>query len=101
MTPRGDRERSRKIRSLKIRNEKHYRPASDHIVQVVERHRRVGSPALRLEKQNLADDSERVGSALLRRDKQFHAVGEQEEPDFVVVANRTERQKTGNLGREL
>ena len=83
-------ERLRKIRRLKIRNEKDDRPARDNVVQVIECQCRLGAASLRFKKQNLANEAQSVRSAFFRWNKKFDAIGEKYQPDLVVVTNSAE-----------
>src|SRR5262249_47737284 len=49
----------------------------------------------------LADDAQRVRSALLRRNEQLDAIGEKQEAYFVVISNGTECEEAGYLGSKL
>src|SRR5206468_2044173 len=91
----------RKIRCLKIRDEKDDRAPCHNFVEVIKRQRRFRAASLRLEKQNLANESQRVRSAFFRRDKKFHAIGEEDEPDFVVVPDCTEGEQACNFCRQF
>src|SRR4029450_2829559 len=60
---------SRKIGCLKIRNEEHNSASCDNFVQIVEGHRRVCAASLWFEKEDFADESQRMGATFLRRNE--------------------------------
>ncbi len=99
--PSAYREGLRKIRCLKIRDEKDDRAPCHNFVEVIKRQRRFCAASLRLEKQNLADESQRVRPAFFRRDKKFHAIREKDQADFVVVPDCTEGKQACNFRRQL
>src|SRR5262249_54004541 len=70
------RERPGEIWRLKIRDEKHNGAAGDDFIQVIEGQPGFGAAALWFEKQNLANDTQRVRATFLRRNKKLDAVGE-------------------------
>src|SRR5205807_990726 len=101
MASAADRERVREVRRLKIGNEKDNCATRHDFVQIIERERGISSTAGRFEKQNLANESKRVGTPFLRRNKKFHPVGKKNQPHLVVVANRAESEQTGHLGGQF
>src|SRR5437763_11721263 len=78
MTPPRHRERLRKIRRLKIGDEKYHSPAGDDLVQVVKSQRRLGPAPLWCKKENFANDAKGVRPSLFRWNKKLHPIGEEE-----------------------
>ena len=70
-------------------------------MQIVERQREVGAAPLGLDVQHLADHPERPVLALLRRHEALDPVGEQDQPDLVVVADGAQREQRAQFGRDL
>src|SRR5205823_10407616 len=91
----------RKIRCLKIRDEKDDRAPCHNFVEVIKRQRRFCAASLRLEKQNLADESQRVRPAFFRRDKKLQAIRERDQAEFVVVPDCTKGKTVCNFRRRL
>jgi len=91
--PATHRQRSRKIGRLKIRNEENDCASRDDFVQIVECQRWIRAASLWFEKQDLSDESQRVGAAFLRGDKKFNAIGKEDEPDLVIIPNRAESEQ--------
>ena len=90
VSPPTYRERSREIRRLKIGDEKDNRAPCYDLIQIIKRERRLRPAPLRLEKQNLADEPQRVRSAFFWWNKKLDAIGEEKQSDLIVVFNRTE-----------
>ncbi len=101
MPPARDRERARKILRLEIGDEENDRASGDDVVQVIERQARQRAAALRLEIKNLADQTQRVRAAFLRRNEKLDLIREENEPDLVVVSDRAEGEEAGDFRREL
>ncbi len=99
--PAGDRELAREVARLEVGDEKHDRATRLHFVQVSQRQRRIGPAALRFEEENFADQTERVRAAFLRRDVELHLVGEEEQPDLVVIPDGAEGEQAGHFRREF
>src|SRR4030095_6057082 len=90
-------QRSRKIGRLKIRNEENHGASCDNFIQIVEGQRRLCAASLWFEKQNLPDESQCMRAAFFRRNKKFNAIGEEDEPNLVVVPDRAESEQTGDF----
>src|SRR5919106_4683545 len=101
MSPPAYRQRPRKIRHLKIRNEKDHRAARDDFVQIIERQCRFCPASLRFKKQNLADQPQGVRPALLWRNKKFNAICEENEAHLVVIPDCAEGEQTGDFRGQL
>ena len=56
---------------------------------------------LRLEEQNLADQAQRVRAAFLRRDEELDLVGEEKQPDLVVIPDRAEGEQRRDFRRQF
>ena len=96
-----DRERLGKIGRLKIGNEKDNGTSRHDLVQRIERQRGICSATFRLEKQDFANEAQRVRATFLRRNKKFDPIGEEKQADLVIVANGAEREQTSDFGGEL
>ena len=68
-----------------------------HARHVLERAGDVGTDALWLEGEEVADDAQHVAPALARRDHMLDAIGEQHYADAIVVAHGRHRQDRGQL----
>ena len=99
--PARDRECARKILRLKIGDEENDRATGDDVVQIIEREARQRAAALRLEKKNFANQTQGVGAPFLRRNEKLDLIGEEKEPDLVVVADGAEGEQTGDFRRQL
>ena len=96
-----DRKLAGEIAGLKIRDEKNDRAAGHDFVQVAQSERGISAPALRLEIQDFANESQGVRAAFLRRDVKLDRVGEEQQADLVVIPDRAEGEETCNLSREF
>ena len=76
-------------------------PMRRHPQQELQRAVQIRPAMARLEEQHLADDAQHVPAAFARRDELLDLVGEQDQPDLVVVADGGEGQHRGDLGRQL
>src|SRR4051794_29799172 len=70
-------------------------------VKEVERDVQVCAAAFRLEKENLADDTKHVTAAFAGRDEFLDFVGEENQPDLVIVANGREGEDGSDFGGEF
>src|SRR6266540_5621393 len=94
-------ERSRKIGGLKIRNKEDNGAACDNFIKVIEGERRLCTASLWFEKQNLSDKSQRMGPAFLWGNKQFHAIGEEDETDLVIIPDRAKSEQARDFRSEF
>src|SRR4029077_3107208 len=94
-------QRSRKIGRLKVRNEENHCASCDNFIQIVEGQPRLCAASLWLEKQNLPDKPQRMGSAFLWRDKKLNAIGEEDQPDLVIVPDRAESEQARDFGGQF
>ncbi len=69
--------------------------------QVIEGDGQVGAPPLRLERQQVTDQAKRMAAALLGGDELFDPVGEQQQPDPIVVLDRGHRDHGCDLRGDL
>ncbi len=92
---------ARKIAGLKIRNEKDHGAARDDFVQVIAGRAPDPCRAGRLEKENLANDTQRMGPAFLRRNEKLDPIAEKKQADLVVVPDCAEGEQAGDFGREF
>ena len=72
--PARDCERAREIFRLEIGDEENDRASRDDVVQIIEREARQRAAALRLEVKNLADQTQRVRAAFLRRNEKLDLI---------------------------
>src|SRR2546430_5690175 len=101
MPPSTHCQRSRKVGRLKIRNEENHGASCDNFIQIVEGQGRFCAASLWFEKQNLPDESQRMGSAFLWRNKKLNAIGKENEPDLVIVPNRAESEQARDFGSQF
>jgi len=96
-------ERSRKIGRLKIGDEENYRASRHDLVQVIKGQGRFCAASLRLEKQDLANESQRVRPAFFWWNKKLDAICEKDEPtlSLFLIALKASRQATSAASSRL
>src|SRR5437016_12856298 len=89
------------MRRLKIGDEENYRASRHDLVQVIKGQGRFCAPSLRLEKQDLANESQRVRAAFFWWNKKLDAISEKNEPDLIVVPDRAEGEQASDFCGQL
>src|SRR3984957_2758996 len=93
MPPAANGQRSFVVLGMKIRNQKYHRSPGGNAIQKIERLLQICFSSLRFEVKNLADQSQDMESSLSGRNVKLHSIGEQNQPDFVVVSNSAKCQQ--------
>ena len=70
-------------------------------VQIIQGERWIRAPALRLEKEDLANEPQGMRAAFLRRNEKLDLIGEEEQADLVVIPNGAEGEQTRDFRRKF
>ena len=87
--------------ALEIRENAHHGAPPGHGVDEIECVRDVCATTFRLTAQHLAHDAQHMLTTLARWNECLDLVGEQDQPDLVVIANGREREHAGDLRLDL
>src|SRR6266436_5977748 len=98
---RQDLQRMRDICFQKIGDDEYDRLLVEHFCDVIDRGHHVGSAPDRLEREEVANDSQHVTPSLSRRNDVLDAIREKKNANAVIVLNRRHRQYRGKLARQL
>ena len=100
---RGDAQRPlvARDRRQEIGDQEGHRLPPHHVAEELQPGAERGPPALLLEGEDLAHHAQHVPLALLGRHELLHLVGEDDEADPIVVADRREGQHRRQLGRQV
>ena len=99
--PAGHGKLTRKVGRLEIGDQENDGASVQDAVQVAQGAGRIGTASLRLEVKDVADEAQGVRAAFARREIMLHVIGEEEQTDFVVVADGGKGEHAGDFGGEL
>jgi hypothetical protein len=83
-----------------IGDEDHHRAVRQHLVEEIERAVGVGTGELRPEEEDIPHDPQHVAASLGRGNELLDRLGEEQQPDLVLVADRGEREHGRKLGHQ-
>ena len=99
MTSRQFLERFLPVTPEEVRDENHHRPVGKHLGGVADRRSDIGPAMERFEREEVANQSQRMPSALGRPNHVLDSVGEQQGPGPVLFAGAGQRQDGRDFNR--
>ena len=93
-----DLERTVKSARHEIGQQEDHRLALDHLVHILKRSADISSDTFGLKIEHFPDQPKNMRPPLFGRDIQFYRIGENDQPDFVVILNRRKGQHCAEFG---